>query len=71
MTELMNCPYCNAKAKPKKYPLNARKYVVKCDNISCYVQPETLAYETPEEAAEIWNRMVVVAKKEKKEGRWI
>lgn len=58
MPDLMNCPYCGGRARPVK----TSGYSVECVNTTCPIQPSTAIHDTPEQAAEIWNRMVVVVK---------
>ena len=56
--KLMDCPYCGEKAS-LLYMVRNKKWIVKCWNTrGCRVQPGTRAVDTPEEAAEIWNRRV-------------
>lgn len=48
---LKTCPFCNGKSRVHKY-LN--KFYARCNKCNSYSAP----YDTPEQAAEAWNRRV-------------
>ena len=54
--KLKPCPFCGSRAKIHKR--SDGYYYVDCslDNGFCHVIPRTWIYDTPEEAAEAWNR---------------
>ena len=54
--KLLPCPFCGSRAEIHK--MTNGQYYVDCslDNGFCHVIPKTGGYDTPEEAAEAWNR---------------
>ena len=56
MAELKPCPFCGGEPNliVEKYP-DGKDYCVKCINLVCLCNPETVHYDTKEEAEEAWN----------------
>lgn len=60
MTKLIlrPCPFCGGKASMFTVKADGAppRYEVDCENKGCEVASCTMLYDTPEEAAAIWNR---------------
>lgn len=57
--KLKPCPFCCGKARllsEMSFGKQKKVWFVVCDGIGCGVMPETIDADTPQEAAEIWNR---------------
>ncbi len=59
MIKLEMCPFCGGYGKIEAIPMNDGRimYSATCGNpFECYVIPQTGLCDTPEKAAEVWNR---------------
>lgn len=55
--KLKPCPFCGGKASLlSEMCFGKQAWFVACGGIGCGVMPETIDADTPQEAAEIWNR---------------
>lgn len=58
--KLKPCPFCGHEAEIVSFTLNSggRVWYVQCPWTDCEVSIETFDRDTPQEAAELWNRRV-------------
>ena len=58
MINLKPCPFCGGKAVMISEPYTHDRFLVACKNRGevCKCEPCTNWFDTPEEAAEVWNR---------------
>jgi hypothetical protein len=58
MIDLKPCPFCGGKAVMISEPYTHDRFLVACKNRGdvCKCEPCTNWFDTPEEAAEVWNR---------------
>lgn len=57
--KLKPCPFCGGKARllsEMRFGKQKKVWFVACGGLGCGVMPETIDADTPQEAAEIWNR---------------
>lgn len=57
--KLKPCPFCGGKARllsEMRFGKQKKVWFVVCGGIGCGVMPETIDADTPQEAAELWNR---------------
>lgn len=57
MEELKPCPFCGGEADMRENKSSyVPRYYVCCGNVDCWMLVSTCNRETPEQAAELWNR---------------
>lgn len=57
--KLKPCPFCGGKARllsEMRFDKQKKAWFAACGGLGCGVMPETIDADTPQEAAEIWNR---------------
>jgi Lar family restriction alleviation protein len=58
-TKLKPCPFCGGKAELVKSNMTltfADSFCVRCDNLGCFIRPNTPHRLSDEDAINIWNR---------------
>ena len=55
--KLKPCPFCGSEAELLEDAYGSRRFwFVACHAVSCKIGPHTHRCDTPQEAAELWNR---------------